>query len=161
MKSKWRSPQTVGKAFEQRICANLDALGLQYTKENMARPQGVGKVGRGKFDFEIEHPAVCIEAKSVATNTNLTLPPMKSPKIKPHQLGALRRARDEGKKAGFLIEYRHIGKVYWLSIEALHEIHCEYGLVASITPLHCDRYGEVVESIEEGVSFDVGRILAE
>lgn len=133
-----------GKMFEDIVEKSIQRIGKPYTRENVAR-FGI-RASKGKFDFKIiGEPSICFDCKSVATNNNLTMPPMKTPKVKTHQLRELRKEHALGNASGLLIEYRNIEKVYWLSIGGLNAIHGEYGAIKAITPTHCERYGKVIE----------------
>lgn len=144
-----------GKDFEDRVQEALRARELPHDRENVAR-MGV-KASQGLYDFKIyRDPPVCFDCKSVGTGSNLTMPPMATPKVKTHQLAALRNEHGRGRIAGLLIEYRHLNKVYWLGIDGLNELHASEGLVSSLKPIHCERYGkEIVDMEIEGI-WEVG-----
>ncbi len=105
-KTNWHGSAT-GKEFEDRICDELDKLGIEYIREKVAHSASTAKREKGKFDIYIPVPGICLELKKTSKdNLDFALDPNKQSKIKWHQIAALYRAYfTEGKKAGLLIKY--------------------------------------------------------
>jgi penicillin-binding protein-related factor A (putative recombinase) len=147
MRTKFTRPNP-GKDFQLMINARLDELGVPYEAENVAR-MGV-KAGKGKFDYRIKlEPNICFDAKSLGCNC-LSMPPQRSSMVHTHQLKALRVEYSNSNISGLLIQYRHIGKIYWLGIDGLNQLHCDLGLKSCITPKMCEQYGKEI-FISDGV----------
>lgn len=137
-----------GKVFENLTEQSIMAYGFMYSRENVARMGR--KASKGRFDFTVhaDWGKLCFDCKSTGKNAGMQMPPMKSAMVKTHQLLELRKEYAAGHIAGLLLEYRHVNKIYWLSIESLGKLHASEGLVAAITPMHCEQYGKEVPVVE-------------
>lgn len=113
-KNNWHGSNT-GKTFEDRICKELDELGIEYTREKIAHSKATAKTRRGKFDIRL-HSGMCLELKTTGKKTIdycLYAEGPRDVKIPGHQLTALYKEYfTKGNFAGLLIEFRPHKPIY-------------------------------------------------
>lgn len=122
-----------GRILEDRVAKVLEIMNLPYVREGSRKHYGARGSAKGKFDFWIANK-IAIECKSISRACELSLPwpSAKSPKIRSHQLRALRKEHEKGNAAGLLVEVRSDERLYWLTIKGLDEIVQEHGMVAAL-----------------------------
>jgi len=112
-RNKWHSSST-GKAFEDRICKELDELGIEYIREKIAHSKSTAKTNRGKFDLIIGD--LRLELKTTQKKSlsySIYSECEKNTNIKGHQVAALyKEFFSRGKTAGLLLEYRPNKAIY-------------------------------------------------
>jgi len=122
-----------GIEFENLVESLLIKNKIPYIREGVKVARG-HQTSKGKFDFDTTY---AMELKHIDKLSNLTLPCCvinhklfikADPKIKSHQLKALREADKVG---GLLIHEGSTNSTYWLNMNDLDRLVIEHGLFST------------------------------